>query len=481
MNPPADRTHEHNVNAALRRLPSVNRIAELIADGEAAKGVPHAVIAMAARRAIDSARAGLSRDPASDQSISERAIARAAVAVLERECLPPLRPVINATGVLLHTGLGRAPLADSAVDALAMAARSYAPVELDMDTGLRGKRPDLVRPLLCELTGAESATVVNNNAAAMLLVLSALAGGNGAEGNKREVIVSRGELVEIGGSFRLPEVIETGGAILREVGTTNKTRPIDYARAIGENTAALLKVHTSNFRIEGFTDAATVAQLAELGRTHDLPVFHDIGSGALDSETYAGLPGDEPDVRTSIRAGADLVLFSGDKLLGGPQAGIIVGRKKWIDRIERHPLMRALRVGKLTLAALGPTLQLHRDPAALGVPIRDMTRVSPDVLRIRAETIVAALLGHDGVEARAVETSAYLGGGAAPADAIPSWAVAVTIKGTSEGALFARLRGAPQPVIARINDGTVLLDLRAVFEGQDDALVRAVEHAAASS
>ncbi|MCH7793046.1 MAG: L-seryl-tRNA(Sec) selenium transferase, partial [Planctomycetes bacterium] len=325
----------------MRELPSVGRICDLLVRQGAANNAPRSLITLSARQAIDAARERLKDLDSDDIAVSEERITDQAARYLQRQLRPPLEPVINATGVLIHTGLGRSPLAKEAVDALVAVAGSYAPVELNMDTGLRGRRSDLVQPLLCELTGAEAASVVNNNAAAMLLVLSTFANG-------REVIVSRGELIEIGGSFRLPDVIESGGAILREVGTTNKTRPSDYTGAISERTGALLKVHTSNFRVRGFTEAVSIAQLAELGRSRDLPVIHDIGSGLLDRGSFPGLPDDEPDARASIRAGADLVLFSGDKLLGGPQSGIIIGRRALIDRIERNPLMRALRVGKLT-------------------------------------------------------------------------------------------------------------------------------------
>ncbi len=438
---------------------------------DAAKSAPRSLVTLSARRAIDAARERLKDLAADDSAVSEEQITDAAARDLARQLRPPLEPVINATGILIHTGLGRSPLAKEAVDALVAVAGSYAPVELNMDTGLRGRRSDLVQPLLCELTGAEAATVVNNNAAAMLLVLSTFAQG-------REVIVSRGELVEIGGSFRLPDVIEAGGAILREVGTTNKTRPGDYTRAINERTAALLKVHTSNFRVQGFTQTVSIAQLAELGRSADLPVIHDIGSGLLDRESFPGLPEDEPDARTSISAGADLVLFSGDKLLGGPQSGIIIGRRALIDRIERNPLMRALRVGKLTMAALGPTLQLHRDPSAAGVPVRAHMRASIDELRQRAGAIVGELTADTRISAEVVETEAYLGGGAAPAEAIASCAVSLRVRGVSEHELAERLRLGTPPVVARINEGAVLLDLRAVPHALDRQIVKAIRAAA---
>ncbi|MCH8270841.1 MAG: L-seryl-tRNA(Sec) selenium transferase [Planctomycetes bacterium] len=453
-------------NPRLRELPSVGRICDLLVQHHAANNAPRSLIASSARRAIDAARERIKDLVADDITVSEERITGQAARYLQRQLRPPLEPVINATGVLIHTGLGRSPLAKEAVDALVAVAGSYAPVELNMDTGLRGRRSDLVQPLLCELTGAEAASVVNNNAAAMLLVLSTFAQG-------REVIVSRGELVEIGGSFRLPDVIEAGGAILREVGTTNKTRPSDYTRAINERTAALLKVHTSNFRVRGFTEAVSIAQLAELGRSRDLPVIHDIGSGLLDRESFPGLPDDEPDARTSIRAGADLVLFSGDKLLGGPQSGIIIGRRALIDRLERNPLMRALRVGKLTMAALGPTLQLHRDPSA-SVPVRAHMRTPIDELRQRAKAIVSEFASDARVRAETVETQAYLGGGAAPEEAIASCAISLRVHGVSEDELAQRLRLGTPPVVARINEGAVLLDLRAVPHALDRQLADAI-------
>ena len=471
MESQAGRLRADSSNPRLRELPSVGRICDLLVQHHTAKDAPRSLVTLSARWAIDAARERIENHGAEGITVSEERITDQAARYLQRQLRPPLEPVINATGVLIHTGLGRSPLAKEAVDALVAVAGSYAPVELNMDTGLRGRRSDLVQPLLCELTGAEAATVVNNNAAAMLLVLSTFAQG-------REVIVSRGELVEIGGSFRLPDVIEAGGAILREVGTTNKTRPSDYTRAINERTAALLKVHTSNFRVRGFTEAVSIAQLAELGRSRDLPVIHDIGSGLLDRESFPGLPDDEPDARTSIRAGADLVLFSGDKLLGGPQSGIIIGRRALIDRIERNPLMRALRVGKLTMAALGPTLQLHRDPSASGVPVRAHMRTPIDELRQRAKAIVAEFASDARVRAETVETQAYLGGGAAPEEAIASCAVSLRVPGVSEDELAQRLRLGTPPVVARINEGAVLLDLRAVPHALDRQLADAIKAAA---
>jgi len=302
---------------------------------------------------------------------------RIARRIMESET-PLLRPVVNATGILLHTGLGRSTLADEAIAEMTAVARDYASVELDLTSGRRSRRSLAVESLLKELTGAEAALVVNNNAGATMLTLAALAA-------TREVIVSRGQLIEIGGSYRLPEVMAASGAVLREVGSTNKTHLDDYARAIGEQTALLLLVHPSNFVVVGFTESVELPALVDLGRKHKLPVIHDIGSGALVDFNQFGFRG-EPMAKESIHAGADIVLFSGDKLLGGPQCGIIAGRKALVEKIERHPLARALRGDKITLAALAATLRLYRDPekARLSVPILHLLTTSAENLKNRA-------------------------------------------------------------------------------------------------
>ena len=320
-----------------------------------------------------------------------------------------LRPVINATGILLHTGLGRAPLAEQAIEEMVTIARDYASLELDLRTGKRSNRFDAVEGLLCEITGAEAAAVVNNNAGATMLTLAAL-------GSGREVIVSRGQLIEIGGSYRLPDVMQVSGACLREVGTTNKTREQDYENAICEKTAALMRVHPSNFMVVGFTAGVGLAELVRIGKKHRLPVIDDIGSGAITDLTPYGIR-DEPLAAESIATGADVVLFSGDKLMGGPQSGIILGKRKEIERIVQHPMARALRVDKLTLAALGATLRLLRDPqqAAHQIPLLQLLATPNENLRLRAESIASQLQHVPGIaKAEAIEEEAFLGGGSVP-------------------------------------------------------------------
>jgi L-seryl-tRNA(Ser) seleniumtransferase len=388
---------------------------------------------------------------------------------LEQSRQAPLPQVINATGILLHTGLGRSPLSNSAISAIALASFSYTPLEIDLRSGERGYRVDVVREKLCELTGSESATVVNNNAAALLITLSTLAAGKSA-------IVSRGELIEIGGSFRLPEIMAASGAQLKEVGTTNKTRISDYAAAINDTTGILLKVHPSNYQLSGFTQSVSIAELVALGRSHNLPVIHDIGSGALWDLTPIGC-GDEPVARDSIEAGADLVLFSGDKLLGGPQAGVIVGSRQLVERIEHHPLARALRVDKLTLAALSATLSslAHPQTAAREVPLWMMIATSTKELQQRARRVADEVKSRtNGTIVDVMTTTAYLGGGSLPNQRLES--VAVTLAGghTSEQELAQRLRAGAPPVVGRLEQGRVIIDLRAILPNQDENLIDAL-------
>ncbi len=455
----------------LRAIPAINELVEaLIADGWG-KRVPRVVIVEVARDVVQRFRdsvAAAGGMPAGG-TVGEWLLHEIA-GVLEREGRLPLRRTINATGILLHTGLGRAPLAEAAVDALADVAGGYAPVELDLDTGVRGKRRHVVEKMLGRLTGCEAAVVVNNNAGALLLTLSTLARG-------RHVIVSRGELIEIGGSFRLPEVIEAGGAILREVGTTNKTHPGDYERAMDDTTGAILKAHTSNYRIEGFTAAVEIAELVALGHSRGVPVIHDIGSGVLTPEHAALLPGPEPDAQSSIRAGADVVLFSGDKLLGGPQCGIIIGREAVIDRIDANPLMRALRVDKLTLASLGATLQIHQDVerARREIPVLRLLSASLDRLRSRAGYLVEQLGAIDGIaDVQVGPSQAYLGGGSAPAHAIESIAIQIKAEEVGAGELAARLRTGEPSVVARVQSEALVCDLRSMFDDEDERLIEAM-------
>ena len=373
---------------------------------------------------------------------------------------PRLQRVVNATGVILHTNLGRAPLAEVAVEAVAVAARGTVNLELDVATGRRGNRDALVEDDLRALTGADAGLVVNNNAAAVLLAIAALAAG-------REVIVSRGELVEIGGSFRMPDVMALSGARLREVGTTNRTHADDYARAIGADTALLVKAHTSNYRIVGFTASVPLAELVAMGRGAGVPVLEDLGSGALVDLSAYGLP-PEPVVRDRIAAGADIVTFSGDKLLGGPQAGIIVGRADLVARLAQHPLRRALRPDKLTLAALAATLRLYREAPDLreSLPVlRWLTRPLAEMEAIGRATAdrLAARLGAGHV-VTLVRSEAEAGSGALPVTPLESRALAVEHPERSPEEIAARFRAARPPVLGRIHEGRFLLDLRGIFD-----------------
>jgi len=424
----------------LRALPSVDRLLQ----DERLAGRPHDLAVAAAREVLDEAREVV-RGGGEPGDLVERTLA-----ALESARAPSLRRVLNATGVLVHTNLGRAPLAAAALERVA-AVGGYSNLELDLESGRRGSRQDHLGALVRRLTGAEAALVVNNNAAAVLLAVAALAEG-------REVIVSRGELVEIGDGFRIPDVLVRSGARLVEVGTTNRTSAEDYERAIGPETALLLRVHQSNYRIVGFTAQPSVSELAEVARAAGFPLLDDLGSGALPD-----LEG-EPAVAASLRAGADLVCFSGDKLLGGPQAGVVVGRADLVERLRRHPLHRALRLDKLSLAALEGTLALYLDQeqAFREIPVLRMLREPAARVRARAERLAAAVGGE--VE----ETVARVGGGAMPLAELPSFACAV------EEPLAAALRAADPPVIGVVRDGRTLLDCRTLTDAEADEVASAV-------
>lgn len=390
-------------------------------------------------------------------------IEAAVAARLEASSRPSLRRVINATGVVIHTNLGRAPLAKPAAERAARLGAGYTNLEYDLDAGTRGRRDLHAERLICRLTGAAAAVVVNNNAAATMLVLAALGAG-------REVIISRGELVEIGGGFRVPDVMAQSGAVLREVGTTNRTRAADYAAAINDRTAMILRVHPSNFRIEGFTERPSLADLVALGRRFNLPVVEDLGSGYLGGAGNPAL-GDEPVVGDSVAAGADLVMFSGDKLLGGPQAGIVAGSAAAVSAVRTHPLMRALRVDKLTYAALEATLEEHAAGRAdRTVPVPRMIAMSADDIDARARALAAALSA-SGVAAETIDGVSTIGGGSAPGSRLQTRLVA--LQGTSAAELEARLRTGDPPVIARIENDRLLLDLRTV-DPEDDELITTI-------
>ena len=422
----------------LRDLPSVD---------ELARGSNDPLAVDAARSVLERAREQIrvGEDPGdlARRLRDELAAARA----------PSLRRVVNATGVIVHTNLGRATLAKAALVRECDAARGYSNLEYDLSAGGRGSRQDHLGDVLRRLTGAEAALVVNNNAAAVLLALAALAEG-------REVIVSRGELIEIGDGFRIPDVLARSGARLREVGTTNRTRAADYEAAIGPETAVLLRVHQSNFRVVGFTEQPRLDELAKVAQSHKLPLVDDLGSGALVDV------GEEPTARASLAAGADLVCFSGDKLLGGPQAGIVAGRADLVERLRRHPLQRALRADKLTIAALEGTLRLVLD-APEQIPVLRMVREPAEVVRARAERL-ATLVGGE-VE----ETVARAGGGALPLAELPSYACAV------EEQLAARLRAGEPPVVALVRDGRTLLDCRTLTDDEVEEVAVAVAAARA--
>lgn len=454
-----------------RQLPSVAKLLDHPALADARGRHPHTAVAAALRAELDQVRGRLSDGQPPDGLVDPNAVAARAAARLDADALPRLRPVINATGIVLHTNLGRAPLHEDAARAAYEAGRGYLNLELDLDTGKRGSRQSAVRDGIRHITGAEAATAVNNCAAATVIVLRAAAAG-------REVVVSRGQLIEIGGGFRIPEVMAVGGAVLREVGTTNITRAADYERAIGPNTAALMRVHTSNYRVRGFTKSVDLPQLVELGRKHNLVVIDDAGSGQAVDLAPFGLPG-EPLVSAGIAAGADLVLFSGDKLLGGPQAGLIAGRAALIERIERDPLMRAFRLDKMTLAALDATLRLYRDPARAiaEVPVLRLLSMPLPDLRRRAEAFAGRLADVPGLSAAVREDVAYVGGGSLPDVALSTAVVVLSADGVSESELAIRLRAGTPAVVGRAKDGNVLLDLRTVFERQEDDLLAAVRRA----
>jgi L-seryl-tRNA(Ser) seleniumtransferase len=458
-----------------RSLPSVNDVLQCPTIHSLSDRHPHDVIVTAIRRQLDEARQRLSSGEIVDGQLGLDALARAVSERLEKEDRPKLRPVVNATGIVLHTNLGRAPVAEHAARAAYEAARGYLNLELDLETGKRSSRQLAIRDWVCRLTGAESATAVNNNAAATVIALRALCSG-------KEVIISRGQLIEIGGSFRIPEIMGVSGATLREVGTTNITRLADYEQAMGPNTGAVMHVHSSNYRVSGFTKSVSIADLVSLGKQHDLPVIDDIGSGALIDFGQFGFQG-EPIARESITAGADLVLFSGDKLLGGPQAGILAGRRELIQRIERDPLMRAFRLDKMTLAALEATLRLYLNEtrALEEVPGLRMLGMPLAELRDRAESLAEKLRSVGGLASVTVtEDSAYVGGGSLPDQAMKTYVVEVAASSLSEQELAHKLRTGTPAVVGRLQEGRLLFDVRTLLPGQGDLLVSAVKTALAS-
>ena len=448
----------------LRKIPKVDELLRNSALAEAAKQYGDRAVTEAIRAQLDILRQGiLNQQITAMPGLSD--LCQQICRRVQRDSLPSFRHVINGTGILLHTNLGRACLSEKAARAVYEASCAYSNLEYDLSTGKRGSRYSHVEDILCRLTGAESALVVNNNAAAVLLVLSALTQGG-------QVPVSRGELVEIGGSFRIPEIMEACGAQLKEVGATNKTHLRDYENAINESTKALMKVHTSNYRIVGFSETPALSDLVELGHKYSLPVIEDLGSGCLVNLNQFGIY-DEPSVQDSIRAGVDVVSFSGDKLLGGPQAGIILGKKQYLDILKKHPLNRAMRVDKMTLAALEATLRSYEADNAAEIPVIGMLSASREALQEKAGKL-AAILAEAGIETEIIPTEGRVGGGSVPNHILPSYAVAFT---GDVNTLEEKLRLGIIPIIGRIHEGKYLLDVRTLFENDFPAIVKALKEA----
>lgn len=458
----------------LRELPAVDRLLKEPVIGELLERLPRRLVLAAVQETLQGYRQKICGERDGGQfrtglDLSPARLAQEAAALAQNQAVPCLRPVINATGIVLHTNLGRAPLAPAAAKAVAEILERYCNLEIDLVEGVRGSRQAHLERLLCDLTGAEAAVVVNNNAAAVFLLLNSCAAG-------KEVIVSRGQLVEIGGSFRLPEVMAAGGACLVEVGTTNKTYRRDYEAAITADTAALLKVHTSNYHLIGFTASVDAADIAALAHAHNLLALEDLGSGVLLDITRYGLP-PEPRVQESIAAGMDLVTFSGDKLLGGPQAGIIVGRCELIEKIRSNQLARVLRVDKLTVAALEATLRLYLDEekAVQEIPIWRALTAPLSRLQERAETLASRLKAYFGeADVELLKGSSRVGGGALPTAELPTVLLSLQVPHVASSVLAERLRCGNPPVIVRLQQERLLLDLRAVEPEQDEPLLKAL-------
>jgi L-seryl-tRNA(Ser) seleniumtransferase len=446
----------------LREIPSVDRLLKHPRCEVLLSRYNREYVTQKCREALDQLRAAI-RQGKGVATGDEAVIISGIEASIAAESRPGHIRVINATGTILHTNLGRALLAPEAIEAMSAVGRYPVNLEFDLDAGKRGRREETLQKLLVDLTGTEAATVVNNNAAAVLLALNTLAQG-------KEVIVSRGELIEIGGAFRIPEIMAKSGALLKEVGSTNRTHSADYENAIGENTALLLKVHTSNYKVVGFTAEVSLEELVAIGKRHNIPVMEDLGSGALVDLSRYGLP-KEPLVAERIAAGANIVTFSGDKILGGPQAGLLAGKKELIGRINKNHLQRALRCGKVTLAALEATLRLYRQSPdiAQAIPtLRAFTR-SPIDIRATGEEAAAQLQNTLGSEFRIdlEESTSQIGSGALPTEELPTFVLAITHANLSATVIAATFRGANPPIIGRIKDGRFLLDLRTIFDAQE--------------
>ena len=450
------------VGSELRKLPAVDAVVSAFSSDSSA-AYPQKVLVAAARRAVDLYRAEIrSGAPApSLDAVVDRA--RAMLAARRRDALTP---VINATGVLIHTNLGRVPLGPDQLDAVLKVASGYSNLEYDLEIGERGTRHSHVAELLCEVTGAEAALVVNNNAAAVLVALAALGAG-------REVIISRGELVEIGGEFRIPDVMKAAGVRLVEVGTTNRTHISDYERAISPETAAILKVHPSNYRVVGFSKSIPAREVARLAAGRGVRFINDLGSGLVESGRDSPFSG-EPPVSVAVGEAADVITFSGDKLLGGPQAGLIVGRADALATIEKHPLMRAVRIDKLSLAALQATLEMYLAERSNDIPLWSLGHADVGALADRAHALAASLGSTPHAKVEVVACSSVAGGGSLPGEEIPSWGLAITHGERSVDELERSLRRAEPAVVARIEDDRLLVDLRTVFPHQDQPLAHAL-------
>lgn len=459
-------TQNGSAQTALRGLPSIERMLAHPDLQRVREALPLSIVTDAVRKAVEEARASILAG--GEDLPSSESIAAAASAAAWQAIMPSLRPVINATGVIIHTNLGRAPLSTAAVDAIREAA-GYSNLEYDLVAGGRGSRYTHAIRILRQVVGCEDALVVNNNAAALVLVLSALCSG-------REAILSRSQSVEIGGGFRIPEIMKTSGAHLVEVGTTNRTYAHDYANAVTEKSALVMRVHSSNFRIVGFTASATVQEMAEVAHSHGLLFVDDIGSGALLDTSRYGIQA-EPRPQESLAAGADLVMFSGDKLLGGPQCGIIVGKSDIVARLKKHPLTRALRVDKFTLAALEATL-LHylKNEAEREVPVWRMLSAQPDEMQRKVQQW-ASTLSEAGIQAEVVPGQSTIGGGSLPGETLPTYLLSINQGEAEAGRSADKLRAQSTPVIARVDRGSLLLDPRTVLPAQEQALLDALKSA----
>ncbi|MDI6687702.1 MAG: L-seryl-tRNA(Sec) selenium transferase [Desulfobacterales bacterium] len=448
----------------LKMLPGVDHILEIAGTKPIFEDIPKSVLVRCVRSVIQDLRIVILDDKMEikEEALSESVILEKVKVCAQNAVSPNLLRVINATGVVVHTNLGRSILAAEAVENLSLIASSYSNLEFDLSKGVRGSRYSAVEDILCEISGAQAAMVVNNNAGAVLLCLETIAKG-------KKVVVSRGELVEIGGSFRIPDIMTKSGGILKEVGTTNRTHLKDYESAIESDTGLLLKVHKSNYSVVGFTAEVSVKNMVELGKKYHIPVMEDLGSGTfIDFSQYGLLK--EPTVQESVATGLDVVTFSGDKLLGGPQAGIIVGKKDVLDRIKQNPLTRALRIDKLTLAALESTLRLYldKDKAIAAIPALRMLTLSYDEIAKKADRLCNLLknINHAGFSIKLIDLSSQAGGGALPLLDLPSRCVGIHVKGLSVNAVERYMRNNTPPIIGRIEDDLFIIDLRTVQEDE---------------